>query len=296
RICRISYGTDTGTTCNVTYDELGSIASMATPNGTRQFDYFGDGSIRTIEDDHATAHFRYDAFGDVPELDVTMGAPPFVPDARQDQHYGDLFTWHDETTGSQSVPVLLRKIPGPDGFLATRHGAGGPWVFSFGEARGTRFLTDDGGAFVQDINYQPFGKPTSTGAQPGSPLYSNEQWNGGDSLAAFGISQLGARLYDPAIGRFLSRDPVLIPRTSTRTNPYAFVANDPVNRADPSGLDEGGSGGYTGPLVITLGEGSLTWGGVTIAEGRDPFNVAQQNVSVRQSGSNSSRRDAAQGL
>ena len=87
-----------------------------------------------------------------------------------------------------TVPVLLRKIPGPDGFLATRHGAGGPWVFTFGEAGGTRFFTNDGGAFVQDVNYQPFGKPSSSGAQPGSPLYSNEQWNYGDYLGAFAVS------------------------------------------------------------------------------------------------------------
>src|SRR4029079_2676504 len=58
----------------------------------------------------------------------------------------------------------------------------------------------------------------------------------GDSLAAFGISQLGARLYDPSIGRFISRDPLLIPRTASTTNPYAFADNDPVNASDPSGL------------------------------------------------------------
>jgi RHS repeat-associated protein len=171
----------------------------------------------------------------VQELDVNMGAHPLVIEGRHDKHYG-VFTLHDETTGLLTTQVTLRKIPGPDGFLATRHGAGGKWVFTFGEERGTRFVTDDGGAFVQDINYRPFGKPTSTGAQPGSPLYSNEQWNQGDYLAAFGISQLGARLYDPAIGRFLSRDPLLIPRTAATTNPYAFAYNDPVNKNDPSGL------------------------------------------------------------
>ena len=28
------------------------------------------------------------------------------------------------------------------------------------------------------------------------------QWNDGDALAALGIVQMGARLYDPVIGRF----------------------------------------------------------------------------------------------
>jgi RHS repeat-associated protein len=81
------------------------------------------------------------------------------------------------------------------------------------------------------------GAPTSSGAPQGSATYTTEQWNGGDELASFGLSILGARLYDPVIGRFLSRDPLHIARTATTTNPYAFAANDPVNLSDPSGLD-----------------------------------------------------------
>ncbi|HEY6177082.1 MAG TPA: RHS repeat-associated core domain-containing protein [Kofleriaceae bacterium] len=268
RICHVSYGTSSGTDCNVTYDEVGGITSMPTAGGVRQLTYLADGSVRTIDDDHATAHFRYDAFGGVQELDLTTGSAPSIPDIRQDQQYGALFTWHLEGTGASRTPVLLRKIPGPSGFLATKHGAAGSWIFTFGEARGNRFFTDEGGSFVQDVDYLPFGKASSTGAQPGSPLYSNEQWNGGDALAAFGISQLGARLYDPAIGRFLSRDPLLVPRTAATSNPYAFAANDPINASDPSGMylrpetDDinvlrlDGGGGGSGGIGGGIGTGS----------------------------------------
>ena len=85
----------------------------------------------------------------------------------------------------------------------------GNWTFAFGEARGTRFVTDQTGAFVQDVSYQPFGEARQPdGATPGTTNYENEQWNGGDLLAAFGVVNLGARVYDPVIGRFLSRDPI----------------------------------------------------------------------------------------
>jgi len=77
--------------------------------------------------------------------------------------------------------------------IATRHGAAGMWTFAFGEERGNRFVIDDDGNYVQDIDYAPFGEPTSTGAQPGSAAYSNDQWNGGDALTTLGVSQLGAR-------------------------------------------------------------------------------------------------------
>jgi RHS repeat-associated protein len=235
RICRIRHGSDTGTTCNVTYDEVGSIVVQPTPTGQRQYSYFADGSVRTITDTlGSAAQFRYDAFGQVQELDVTSSVSP---DTRRDRRYGGLLAWRDVTTGGTATSILSRKVPSPDGSVATRRGAGGPWIFEFGEGRGNRFFVDQDGAFVQDVDYQPYGTATSTGAQPGSPQYSTEQWNGGDLLAAFGISHLGARLYDPAIGRFLSRDPLLIPRTAATTNPYAFAINDPVNYSDPSGLD-----------------------------------------------------------
>ena len=116
-------------------------------------------------------------------------------------------------------------------------GSTATWTFAFGERRGNRFFTDQTGAFVQDVGYQPYGEVASaSGAQPGSQKYTNAQWNGGDALAALGLSQLGARIYDPVIGRFLSRDPLLIPRTAATTNPYAFASNDPVNSSDPTGL------------------------------------------------------------
>lgn len=256
RICRIAYGADSSTDCNVTYDEIGNIVSQQTSTGLRQYSYYIDGSVRTISDDKGSvAQFRYDAFGEVQELDLTSNVSL---DTRHDRHYGELIAWRDVTTGVSATSVLSRKIPGPHGFAATRRGAGGPWVFEFGESRGSRFFTDEHGAFVQDVDYQPFGTATSTGAQPGSNLYSSEQWNFGDALTAFGISRLGARLYDPAIGRFLSRDPLLLPETAATTNPYAFAANDPVNGSDPSGLftvfditngltegENGGGGGFS---------------------------------------------------
>jgi RHS repeat-associated protein len=235
RICRINHGDDDSNICNVNYDDIGNVVFQETSVGVREYTYLIDGKTRTIADrEGAFAHFRYDAFGQVQELELRS---TLSRDTRHDRHYGSLLAWRDETTGAVTTSFLTRKIPGPGGSAATRRGAGGPWVFAFGEARGARFFTDETGAFVQEVEYAPFGKPTSTGAEPNSRLYSSEQWNGGDALAAFGVSQLGARIYDPAIGRFLSRDPLLISRTAATTNPYAFAMNDPVNGRDPSGLD-----------------------------------------------------------
>jgi len=247
RICRIGYGTAGlgGTACNVKYDGVGNITEQKVPNSVRQLSYFASGQVRSITQGATSAQFRYDAFGAVQELTVESSASfeetidgIVASDTRHDRHYGPMLTWRDEAPSGAITSVLTRKIPGPGGFFATRHGAGGKWSFEFGEQRGTRFVTDPNGTVVQDIDYAPFGEAKSTGSQaaPGKPFYTTSQWNGGDALAALGVSQLGARLYDPVIGRFLSRDPLLIPRTAATTNPYAFANNDPINASDPSGL------------------------------------------------------------
>jgi RHS repeat-associated protein len=131
-------------------------------------------------------------------------------------------------------------------------------VVSFQEGRGVRFSTDDKGAFVQDVDYEPFGEATSSGVTAGDPKYSPEQWNGGDALGSVGLVQMGARLYDPVIGRFLSRDPLFAPRTAATTNPYAFADNDPIGKSDPTGLCSEGDENCNSwfPIIIPGGGGS----------------------------------------
>ena len=238
RVCRIGYGNAGlgGTVCNLAYDAVGNIVEQPTRTGIRRFSYFANGNVRTIDEQTAQARFRYDAFGGVQELDVTG---PGVTDVRRDRRYGGLVEISDQIDGGSTTSVITRRVPGAGGMLASRRGSGNDWIFQFGEGRGNRFFTDATGAFVQDVAYQPYGEAQSSGAAPGSPQYTRSQWNGGDALAAFGLSHLGARLYDPVIGRFLSRDPLLVLRTATTTNAYAFAANDPLNLSDPSGADWG---------------------------------------------------------
>ena len=213
RVCGVGYAGVTApqSPCNVGYDGAGNTVAMPTRTGsTRTLDFFPNGAVKSITDGGSNASFAYDAFGALQQLTVyTTNA-----DRRADKNFGVFVKQRIE--GSQSV--INRRIPIPGGG-ATLHGAmTGKWTFAFGQARGTRFVTDKAGNFVQDINYQPFGEVKNpAGATPGTTNYENEQWNGGDLLAALGVVNLGARVYDPVIGRFLSRDPIL-----QADNPYCL--------------------------------------------------------------------------
>lgn len=241
RLCFLMYSAgpiSTSAPCNVRYDAAGNTIEMPTGAGSRRLTYFNSGAVRAISQQSSgtaaplvTAVFAYDAFGEVREVDV-QGVDA-AGGARSDRRFGP----HIEKRSVMGSPggLIVRNVPGPQGLMASKRGA--DWIFAFGEQRGARFFVDQEGRFVQEVAYRPFGAALSMGAPAGSANHSTRQWNGSDTLAAFGLSHLGARLYDPVIGRFLSRDPIVIPRAARTTNPYAFALNDPFNLSDPSGLD-----------------------------------------------------------
>ncbi len=252
RLCRVDYVSSTDTACDVLHDAAGNVTEMRTPHGTRSLSFYPSGLIRTLSETStastlpSSATFSYDATGEISEIsEISSNA-----DVAVDRRFGlilerstsvETLLQLERITSLPMTSVLVRHIPGPGGVVATSAGKFGDWRYRFGEQRGNRFTTGDRGGFVQDVAYDAFGVSSSVSpsASTGDPSYMREQWNGGTALAGFDLVQLGARMYDPRLGRFLSRDPLVIPRSSATTNPYAFAANDPINLSDPTGLDFG---------------------------------------------------------
>jgi RHS repeat-associated protein len=52
-----------------------------------------------------------------------------------------------------------------------------------------------------------------------------------DNALGLGLLHMGARHYSPSLGRFLQPDP-----SALEANLYAYAANSPVTKVDPSGL------------------------------------------------------------
>ena len=70
-----------------------------------------------------------------------------------------------------------------------------------------RAVVNDAGTVLETDDYYPLGGPlptgTSTALQP--EKYQGKEWI---PAASFNVYDFGARLYDPALGRWISQDPL----------------------------------------------------------------------------------------
>ncbi len=67
-------------------------------------------------------------------------------------------------------------------------------------------------------------------------MKTNRGYTGHEHLAYFGLINAQGRVYDPALGRFLSPDPYIqAPDFTQNYNRYAYCLNNPLVYTDPSG-------------------------------------------------------------
>ncbi|MDP9235798.1 MAG: protein kinase [Chloroflexota bacterium] len=113
------------------------------------------------------------------------------------------------------------------GLISETSGAGVTSYYLADGLGSTTQLTDSAGAVTDSYSYDVFGAPrTTTGTTVNNFQYAGQQRDGN---ANRGLYFLRARSYDPALGRFLQKDPLPL------NNRYSYARNDPMNLMDPSG-------------------------------------------------------------
>jgi RHS repeat-associated protein len=123
----------------------------------------------------------------------------------------------------------------------------------------TRAVVDEWNAVVEARDYEPFGETVRhVGALDLQHRFTGKPWN-----QTAGVQDYGARLYDPAWGRFLAPDAIVESADARGSNAYAYALNRPTSLIDPTG-------NFTG----------LPVGGVVVFSFHDFVNVSTQIPGV----------------
>ncbi|MEU1408452.1 RHS repeat-associated core domain-containing protein [Streptomyces sp. NPDC005728] len=121
--------------------------------------------------------------------------------------------------------------------VAMRQGDGstnGKLNWLLGDTQASTALLIAMGGMVTRRRYTPFGKQRNVGGDLPSGL--DRGFLGKPEDDSTSLSLLGARMYDPSLGRFISPDELIEPYKPQALSAYSYSANNPVNAADPTGL------------------------------------------------------------
>ena len=200
---------------SVTWNEIGLPKTVSFSNGSSvSYLYAADGTklreIRTVSGTSTTL----DWCGDVVLEQVGSGTK-IAKRLRTEEGYVDLTVG----TGATARRYFVRDHLGS-----------------------VRAVVDGSGTVLETDDYYPLGGPlptgTSTTLQP--EKYQGKEWN---PTASFNVYDFGARLYDPALGRWLSQDPLA--EKYNAHSPYLFCAGNPMRFVDPKGTE----------IRVIIGEG-----------------------------------------
>ena len=126
-----------------------------------------------------------------------------------------------------------------DTTVATRTGASSV-AYLAGDQQGTDSVAIDSATLDATRRYfDPYGNPRGTA--PSSFPTGEKGFVGGAADKATGLTDLGAREYQPATGSFITPDPLLNPDDPQDLNPYAYAHGNPATDSDPTGMTCTGS-------------------------------------------------------
>ncbi len=146
-----------------------------------------------------------------------------------------------EFAGSSASDLTHRYLHGPvvDQILAdevvTSLSQAGTVRWPLADHQGTiRDIVDSSAALLNHIKYDSFGKVTAETNAAVDFLFA---YTGRERDEETGLYYYRARYYDPAVGRFVSEDPIGF--LAGDANLTRYVGNGPTLSIDPMGLQEG---------------------------------------------------------
>ncbi|HKO53850.1 MAG TPA: RHS repeat-associated core domain-containing protein [Polyangiaceae bacterium] len=198
--------TDGTRSLELTYDELGNLATANVANGKKSttIDYVVDGTGRQIA---RKLNGRFDR--------ALLYQDQLRPIAQIDA--AGTFSHFVYTSGESAPDAILQD--------------GVPYRVLKDHLGSVRLVVNaKTGVVAQKLEYDEFGVVLSD-SNPGFQPFG---FAGGLYDALTGLVRFGARDYDAETGRWAAKDPIGF---AGGVNMYAYCGNDPVNQVDPTGLD-----------------------------------------------------------
>jgi RHS repeat-associated protein len=197
-----------------TYDADGNL----TGNGTDTYVWNARNQLTAIKQGSTTiASFSYDPLGRRVGTDFNGNATSYLYDG---------LNAVQETHGSTATSILT-GLAVDERFARTD--LSGRTDFLSDALNSTIALTNSAGAIVEQYSYDPYGTTTASVSGFDNPYQYTGRENDGDGLYYY-----RARYYAPAMGRFISEDPLNF--ASGSSNFYAYVGGNPISYLDPLGL------------------------------------------------------------
>ncbi len=218
---------------------------VAGPSGTSttSYGYNADGDTTSATSSASTQNLNWNDAGQLASVTTTgtnAGSTAYTYDAG-----GNLLLQSDPGTLTLYLPdEQLVENTATKAVTGTRYYAiGGVTVAARTSAGQVDYLTgNQQGTDTLAINsatlavtrryYDPYGNPA--GAPPSS-WPGTKGFVGGTADSATGLTNLGAREYDPVTGAFISPDPLINPYNPEDLNAYAYAQDNPSTNEDPSG-------------------------------------------------------------
>ncbi|WP_433828546.1 RHS repeat-associated core domain-containing protein [Actinoplanes sp. CA-015351] len=214
-------GTTGARTGGYTYDSAGNTLTRPTAAaGAQTLVWDAEGRLNTATDNTGATTYIYDADGNrLVQRDPT-GRTLYLPG--QDIRY----------TTSIASTAATRYYTHAGGTIGTRTSAGLTWTTA--DHQGTANIAISATNQQATVRRQtPYGSPR--GATAGA--WPNNRGFVGGVVDNTGLTHLGAREYDPVLGRFVSVDPLQNLADPQHWNGYSYGNNNPITLSDPDGLE-----------------------------------------------------------
>ncbi len=210
-------------TLDYQFDVAGNTTHRPNPANTAQqvLTWDAEGHLTQVNDNGALSKYIYDADGN--RLLKTEGSTTtlYLPGQEITKNGTTLTGRRYYSHAGQNIGVRDTASGKVTWMVADHHGTNGVAIDSATAQTVTRRYSD------------PYGGNRSPGAPP---TWADDKGFVGGVKDTTGLTHLGAREYDPTLGRFLSIDPVIDVADPQQMHGYAYSNNNPITYTDPSGL------------------------------------------------------------